>query len=116
MKRLFSLLLVPVVAVALSLSVPSAFGKPGQEGEKKTEKKKKGGKKKKGEKKEEAGQGAKPQQKIGQAHITPSPAPGRWRPPSAPRFQFPLPIACAPPVSAGKTGRAVPVRKSPIRP
>ena len=53
MKRLFSLLLVPVVAVALSLSVPSAFGKPGQEGEKKTEKKK-GGKKKKGEKKEEA--------------------------------------------------------------
>ena len=48
MKRLFSLLLVPVIAVALSLSVPSAFGAPGQEGEKKTEKKKKGGKKKKG--------------------------------------------------------------------
>ena len=63
-----------------------------------------------------AHEGAKPQQKIVPAHITPSPAPCRWRPPSAPRFRSPLPIACAPPGSAGKTGRAAPVRRYPIRP
>ena len=52
MKRLFSLLLVPVIAVALSLTVPTVGAQEKKEEEKK-ETKKKAGKKKKEEKKEE---------------------------------------------------------------
>ena len=50
MKRLFSLLLVPVVGIALSLATPVASAQEKKEGEKKEEKKKKS-KKKKGEEK-----------------------------------------------------------------
>lgn len=49
MKRLFSLLMIPVVAIALSLTVPTTGSAQEKKEEKKGEKKK--GKKKKGEEK-----------------------------------------------------------------
>lgn len=53
MKRLFGLLLVPVVAITLSLSAPIASAQEKKDDEKKSDKKKKGSKKKKGEDKKE---------------------------------------------------------------
>ena len=53
MKRLFSLLLVPVIGIALSMAVPTASAQEEKKDEKKGAKKKKGSKKKKGEPKEE---------------------------------------------------------------
>ena len=52
MKRFFSLLLVPVVAVALSLSAPAAFGQEKKEEAKKEHKKEKKDKKAKEHKEE----------------------------------------------------------------
>ena len=52
MKRFFSILMVPVVGVALSLAVPTAMAQEKKEDEKMA--KKKASKKKKGEKDEKA--------------------------------------------------------------
>ncbi len=49
MKRLFSLLLVPIVGIALSMAVPTASAQEEKKDEKKKAAKKKGSKKKKKE-------------------------------------------------------------------
>ena len=53
MKRLFSLLLVPVIGIALSMAVPTASAQEEKKDEKKKTGKKKGSKKKKKEGAEE---------------------------------------------------------------